>query len=288
MPGSARKEIIDKLVIFDFSGTLSIKPVVFGSEENLADALKDSSLWGLGLSSPDRFWKDVINPTWTQGSTTPIGYEKLLTERISKILQVAPEMVAPRVSAFARKYFQTFEVHPAWKEVFDEINQHAGCLTLIATDHYAEATGWIIRKLQERGLSAASAFAEAVKQTESIPIRVANSADVGYPKASREFWLKLKQRLSLNSISLILVIDDFGFNEQAVDDYSSQEKVRRRQNSQKKILSAVFDCPVRVFKFFLQNKNWHDWRTVEQRYQQLITQVKKFLKEGLNFRKQSE
>ena len=288
MPESNYRQPIDRLVIFDFSGTLSIQSVVFGTEENLTQALKESGLWELGLNSTDRFWNEVVNPTWTQGSTTSIGYEKLLTNQISRILQLPLETVASQVSAFARKYFQSFEVYPAWKEVFEEMNQHPGCLILIATDHYAEATGWIIRKLQARGLAAASVFTDSIQQTELFSIWIANSSDVGYPKASREFWLILKQRLSLHSVSLVMVVDDFGFNEQPKDDYSSQEKVRIRQTRQEKILNAVFNCPVRVFKFFMPDKNWQDWQTVEQQYRQLIFQVKKFLVAGLNIRQQSK
>ena len=44
---------MQNLVIFDFSGTLSIKSVLFGEDENLVRELKHSGLWQIGLNSLD-------------------------------------------------------------------------------------------------------------------------------------------------------------------------------------------------------------------------------------------
>jgi len=43
---------------------------------------------------------------------------------------------------------------------------------------------------------------------------VANSADLGVHKADRRFWEILRKRLELDRLRHILLIDDFGVNEQ--------------------------------------------------------------------------
>ena len=75
-----------KLIIFDYSGTLSLESTMFGRPDYLMKQLRESGLADLGVTSPDIFWKEIVNPTWVEGSTTQVGYKKIIEDRISAIL----------------------------------------------------------------------------------------------------------------------------------------------------------------------------------------------------------
>ena len=85
------------LVIFDYSGTLSLEAPCFGRPENLGPALAESGLSGLGVS-PENFWERIVNPTWEEGSTTAIGYQRLLAARIGA-LGLAPGVPEAEITA---------------------------------------------------------------------------------------------------------------------------------------------------------------------------------------------
>ena len=75
-----------KLVIFDYSGTLSLESTLFARPDFLMKQLKESGLANLGIESPETFWGEIVNPTWQRGSTTSVGYKKVIGDRISAIL----------------------------------------------------------------------------------------------------------------------------------------------------------------------------------------------------------
>ncbi|MBZ0285030.1 MAG: hypothetical protein K8L97_30120 [Anaerolineae bacterium] len=66
------------LVVLDYSGTLSIDITMFGRTDILIKALKRSGLWNLGVENEGIFWGQIVNPTWTEGSLTQIGYKALI------------------------------------------------------------------------------------------------------------------------------------------------------------------------------------------------------------------
>ena len=53
-----------KLIIFDYSGTLSLESTLFGRPDYLMKQLKESGLMDLGVTSPTIFWEQIVNPTW--------------------------------------------------------------------------------------------------------------------------------------------------------------------------------------------------------------------------------
>ena len=75
-----------RLIIFDYSGTLSQESTLFGRSDYLMKQLKESGLTDLGVTSPSIFWEQIVNPTWVEGSTTRVGYKKVMEDRIRAIL----------------------------------------------------------------------------------------------------------------------------------------------------------------------------------------------------------
>ncbi|MGZ3595644.1 MAG: hypothetical protein ACXWMV_09865, partial [Syntrophales bacterium] len=75
-----------KLIIFDYSGTLSLESTLFGRPDYLMNQLRNCGLTDMGITNPSIFWEQIVNPTWVEGSTTQIGYKKLIEDRINAIL----------------------------------------------------------------------------------------------------------------------------------------------------------------------------------------------------------
>ena len=71
----------DKLVILDYSGTLSLEAPNFAEPDRLVRELAASGLADFGIATPALFWEQLVNPTWTEGSTTQSGYKQIIAER---------------------------------------------------------------------------------------------------------------------------------------------------------------------------------------------------------------
>lgn len=241
-----------KMLVLDFSGTLSLGAVSFASEANLIRRLKASGLWGLGLTHPDIFWQEIVNPTWAEGSTTTKGYKRLMFDRVKEIAQgsnrEAPDAVIWRaVSHFVDDYFKASTIEPVWKEPLEQFLALPNTVTVIATDHYAEATAHIMAELKKIGIASSPAF----QATTGPGILVANSADAGYPKAHPAFWRKIRRLQRLFPLSKIAIIDDFGSNEQSADPYADPSTVEARQVQTVQMLVSVFRAHTAAFPFFL-------------------------------------
>jgi hypothetical protein len=122
---------------------------------------------------------------------------------------------------------------------------------VIATDHYAEATGAILHFLRTWEIPATPL---ATSPDTILPGRVivANSADLGVHKADRRFWEILRKRLELDRLRHILLIDDFGVNEQKDDLYADLQKVEKRRQQTIALLKAVFPADVQDFFFTIK------------------------------------
>jgi hypothetical protein len=272
-----------KFVVIDYSGTLSLEAPQFGRPENLVRALEESGLAALGVSTPEVFWGDIVTPTWIEGSTTSIGYTRVMAERIT-VLRLAPDIRKSEIEAAASRFVATYlassRIDPHWRPIVARFGEHPAAITVVATDHYAEATGKIIDYLDSWGMPAGkiakgeelaspsvSSGAEDTNknlfpapQSSATAVRsgstasrifVANSADLGVWKADRRFWEILKSRLPLAAVRRILLIDDFGFNEESEDSYGGRAKVMARQEKTVANLGETFQAAVEVVPFYL-------------------------------------
>lgn len=242
---------LDKLIIFDYSGTLSLEAPLFAGPDTLMKHIAETGLRDFGIDSPRVFWEQLVNPTWKAGSTTATGYQKVLAERIVTVLQ--PDLpltqrarLADAVESFVQRYLNHSRIDPSWKPLLTRIQAHPSVKAVIATDHYAEATDAIIKFLGEWRIHALKP-SEAARDSRASRFIVANSADLGVHKADPRFWQILKTGLCLDDIGRILIIDDFGYNEQYADDYSDRLKVETRMNQTVKILEVAFSATVEVF-----------------------------------------
>ena len=248
----------EKLVIFDYSGTLSLEAPRFGRSENLVRALEESGLAALGVSTPEVFWEEIVNPTWIEGSTTAIGYTRVMAERIAA-LRLAPDAPQSEIEAATSRFVATYlaasRIDPHWRPILARLSEHPAAITVIATDHYAEATGKIIDYLDSWGIPAGKIGKdEDSLSPAAATFFVANSADLGVWKADRRFWEILKSQLPLAAVRRILLIDDFGFNEESGDSYGGRAKVMARQEKTIANLGETFQAAVEVAPFCLSRE----------------------------------
>ncbi len=269
------------MVVLDFSGTLSLQATLFARPENLARALQASGLWRLGINSVQMFWDEIINPTWEEGSTTPKGYLRLLYERAQQVLlrrgraPDAQEILAA-VGDFADRYFRHSVIDPAWEEPIARSLAWPRTRVVVATDHYAEATARISEQLESLGISCVPSLHRA----RYGQIIVANSADLGYHKASRGFWEALQKAQDMEAFSTIAVVDDFGANEYSLDAYADPSRVAERLNKTIALLSAVFGARVVVFPFLISQAHdaeAKDPEGTERAYRELIRDAAGFI-----------
>jgi hypothetical protein len=249
----------EKLIIFDYSGTLSLGAVLFGRSDNLINELRGCGLTDMGVSSPDVFWEEIVIPTWMKGSTTGAGYKEVMKERIREITSgTIPESgLAESVSCFVDSYMEHSGIDPRWMRILEEIQHHREIVTVIATDHYAEATDSIIGHLDRLGMKAEPLKNIPSDVGEGLCV-VANSADMGCHKSDIKFWKTLKSDLKPGKLRRILIIDDFGFNEQEEDDYGNLQKVEDRKRETIGHLKDVFSTVVDAVPFgFEEDKADH-------------------------------
>ncbi len=248
--------MFEKLVIFDYSGTLSTDAVRFGENDRLTETLKRSGLTELGIADTKVFWEEIVNPSWEEGSTASIGYVEVITRQVKNKFSPAVQDGRIRQSAerFVDSYLTFSRINGLWRTTLEDLDKNTSVITVIATDHYAEATGYIIGFLEEMG-AAATSLTGTPGATSSRKFIVANSADMGFHKADPGFWEKIKSVLNLNAITSVLIIDDFGANEKAEDTYADQHKVDKRKHATVDLLKSVFSVPVYVIPFVLSGKD---------------------------------
>jgi hypothetical protein len=258
-----------KLIIFDYSGTLSLESTLFGQSDYLMKQLRESGLADLGVTSPGIFWEQIVNPAWMEGSTTETGYKKVIEDRINAILSqdvsdAARVNISDAASLFVDSYLSHSRIDGRWQPVLDKLKRHPSVRAIIATDHYAEATGYILQFLEELHIQAVAART-AMAAPGSTSVIVANSADIGFHKDNLRFWEILKNGLDVDGVKGVLLIDDFGCNEQKGNSYSAPEKVEQRKRDTVRLLQHVFSAEVQAIPFIIKdNRN-------EEAFSELIT-----------------
>ena len=345
----------EKIVIFDYSGTLSPEAPRFGRRENLVRALAETGLAAFGVATPEVFWGEIVGPTWTEGSTTAAGYKSLMAEKVRglRAAQTVPESeIAAACARFVDRYLANSRIDPQWRPLLSRLTAIPDTCGIIATDHYAEATEAILGFLRawdiparrmgtdpypppsgenwgggsgalERGEGEArtpssnerekngdrpllsipgsirsgdpssfrgSAAEENRGAVPIFPLFVANSADLGFWKADRRFWEMLRSRLSPETVrrvlkekgvcprfQRILIVDDFGFNEEAGDLYGRREKVLARQEKTAGLLREVFHAEVEVIPFFLEGEARDSEEVWSRRIDEAAARIERFL-----------
>jgi hypothetical protein len=241
----------DKLIIFDYSGTLSLEMAQFASSDNLLRHLKESGLFALGVNSAASFW-DIINATWTKGSTTGRGYKIAMQERIGELSSgstgARSAEISRAVAKFADAYLDHSRIDEHWRPLFETISRYKSAQVVIATDHYADATETIIGYFAQWGLKATTLAGNCPGN-----IIVANSADLGVHKERWQFWQIVRDALS-QEYRRILLIDDFGQDEQQGDTYRDDHDVHRRQKKMAETLREVFAAEVESIVFTVRDK----------------------------------
>jgi len=230
----------DKLIIFDYSGTLSPAMAAFGASDNLACYLKESGLQEIGIKDNNHFW-NVVNEIWPEGSLTKAGYAGTLQNHLFKLFPATGKMkIKNAVDSFAAAYFSTSVIDDGWRNTLEKLSRDENSLVVIATDSYAETTKTIIRNLSQWRIKAVRVGAKTASN-----FIVANSADIGADKKDRLFWNKIRT-VCPAGIKKILLIDDFGAAEPQGDAYGQKKKIAERRKKTVALLTAVFGVPVRL------------------------------------------
>jgi len=255
MNGSRQTAAGELLVVFDYSGTLSLDAAAFARPVSLAGELYRSGLADFGIAAPETFWNRIVNPTWEEGSLGVAPYCRLIVREIcagwSEERRKTSLAALERAAAmFVTRYLVSSLIHPAWHPLLRGLVEESRVAVVAATDHYAEATTAIghhfkTMRIQARPLSTA-------KTSSERNVYIANSADLGYRKDQEGFWRCLRQGIGeAAGGEVLLLIDDFGANEAAGDDYGRREKVAERQRRTATILAKVFPGRVTILPFVL-------------------------------------
>ncbi len=242
----------NKLIIFDYSGTLSIEAAAFSRPDNLMRYLQRSGLFALGVDSAALFWS-IVDATWSKGSTTRLGYKTVLQERIGELFPEQAVVHQPEISRSVANFVDAYLDHSGidehWRPILKKLSRDKSVEVIIATDHYAEATAAIIKYLGEWDIPAMPLNAPGENN-----IAVVNSADIGLHKVSQQFWQTVKNALRQN-YQRVLLIDDFGQNEQQGDAYSDPMKINERSQMTVKMLHTVFEADVESISFVVQDEH---------------------------------
>lgn len=285
------------ITVFDYSGTLSLGAVAFAKDDSLEGQLHLSGLDAFGVASPDVFWNSIVNPTWEEGSRSPGGYRRLIVAKISE------EWPADRKDAslpaldraagiFVARYFSHSRIDPSWHPLLRKLHNHPLVVTVVATDHYAEATEAIkghFRDMEMKALPlpAVGGSNVGVVDKEGAGIAdsegcffIANSADLGYRKDEEEFWVQVREKTDWAPADRLLLVDDFGANEAAGDHYGQEAKIEARQQRTTELLTKVFAGPVEVLPFILSGDETMRNGEAILRIGQIAARIRKSLGEG--------
>ena len=245
-----------KLLILDFSGTLSLDAVLFGRKERLAAELEKSGIADLGAGDPEVFWKEIILPGWEEGSLTEKGYAAVLSACLCAFTQkngiaATEPAIHAAARAFSAAYFAASPIEEAWKIPLTRLAADQDVFVLIATDHYAEVVPHISGCLERWGINAVPAPS---MENAIGGFRIAASAALGAYKADAVFWRAAKADLEKSqprrAFTSIRLVDDFGCNENAASEYGGKSRVRREKTAA--AIEEVFGLSPEVFSFFLE------------------------------------
>lgn len=233
----------DALVVLDFAGTLSLDTVRFAQPDRLTAALRSSGLAAFGVDTPEVLWSQVIEPTWQRGSTTGAGYAAVVADATATLRRergqpVEPAAIRAAADAFTDRYLAASTIAEPWWPWLRRLVLRPHVTAVIATDHYAELTPHLRSALDAVGLAGIPLpRPEATLTGEAVV--VANSADLGAHKADAEFWASVEHALATMPATVLLV-DDFGANEDPGSAYADTDAVRRRHDRTARLLADVF------------------------------------------------
>jgi hypothetical protein len=240
----------DKLIIFDYSGTLSLEAAAFSRPDNLMQHLKNSGLFTLGVNNAALFW-EIVNATWQKGSTTRLGYKTVMQARIAELFPKMAAVKQPEISKAVANFVDTYLdqslISEYWRVILQRLSADKSVQVIIATDHYAEATDAIIAHLGKWDIPARPLTASVHGN-----FIVANSADIGTYKSESKFWETIKTSCGISACQ-ILMIDDFGANEQRADAYAKEKEIVQRRQKTISLLESVFLAQVECFVFAATN-----------------------------------
>lgn len=276
MSGNAQRS---HLVLLDFSGTLSMGAVHFGSPENLSEALRKSGLQSLGVRNSEEFWSRCIVPFWNRGGTSAIGYTALLAEALQERYTASPEKALEGAEHFRRLYFGASRIDTPWKSLLEFLGASGKTTGIIATDHYMDATEHIVKELERMNLRGIS-----VKESPNIPqgfLGIANSAELGFFKEEEGFWETLKGHIPYAGENIFLV-EDFGANEPSGDVYGNSRRVLERRRKTGAHLRKVFRRSPGIFEFSLPRTYWKTPEILMQECAVRAENITRRLKEALS------
>ena len=210
------------LVVFDYSGVLSIAAPRFARPECLNAQLRRSGLADVGIDSPGVFWDEIVNPAWEEGGLTGVGYARLIARRAAGRLarsgrSVPDQALEAAARRFVSAYLAASAIHFRWHPLLHHLTASPRVQILIATDHYAEATGAILNHLAAcrcRGIALGDLPGGG--GPEPGVVVVANSADLGAWKNERSFWERVQAAMALEAVCQAVLVEDFGAAEQEI------------------------------------------------------------------------
>jgi hypothetical protein len=84
-------------------------------------------------------------------------------------------------------------------------------------------------------------------------------------------------QLTITAIRSVLIIDDFGFNEEQGDSYGKRARVEARQKETAASLQEIFQTSLAVIPFFLKSGERDRKKAVALRIAETVRQIDHFL-----------
>lgn len=276
------------LIIFDYSGTLSISMAQFSETTRLIRTLNKSGLAKYKINSPEVYWEEIVWKTWGHASITSKHYSQYIFEQLLRLNYNSNQNYINQLEISAKNFVNSYlsfaKIENKWKMLLQKLANTPEIILLIATDNYFEFSKKIISEFENIQLPATCISNDFnFSKIKYKQILIANSAEIGYTKSQFKFWMFIKNKISeiydLANLQNILLIDDFGENENSADVYLNKSHKSDLDNIIYKNLLISFNLQSNFFYFYLNNSVKSNNR--KNHLHQLITRCQNFIYSAL-------
>lgn len=238
------------LYFIDYSGTLSLEMSLF-AERKLKKCLEKCAFSALNITEPEKFFHDIIAPTWEKGSIEEIPYATLITDQILTSLKLKDrQKVLHAAQCLTQFYFGSSIIEKEWVEILQSILSQPNNILIIVTDHYYDAKSYIPFHLHSLGISS-KVIESSVNTTSPGVLYIAISSILGATKKDPIFWNSIKENLGICSISSIHLIDDFGANELDFGMYNRWQAIESRKKAIQLSIHKIYHQFPEIIEFQL-------------------------------------
>jgi hypothetical protein len=240
------------LICIDYSGTLSLTMPEFASKW-LNYYLEECGLTMYPIPVGEDFFREMIIPVWEEASIKDVPYARCLTRQIMKETKIPKELeeeILYKTHCLIHAYFIKGTIDSQWKKLLQFLLSKKDTFIIVVSDHYFDARHYFPFHLRELGFQS-QVLENNISIRKKGTIYLAISAIMGNRKDHPHFWKNLKEKLSMehDEIRNVVLIDDFGSQENDFGFYNSSEKITSRQKNIKQAIQKAFYIEPNLYHF---------------------------------------